>query len=956
MSDSDDRRRHFVYGDWRDCHERLAGSELGRAGRFLSCVAEKCDYLVRTRDFRVHRSHGGLLQRFGIVHAPIALLLPALLALFMVFGPRPPLPGRVAPHGLLASFAWLLAAWIVLALGMRIFRERSAFWFQMAWVALLAGALWWMAGPDARQAEEVQYRHLLLAFVPLVLVPVALLAWWMARRLAAKLPPAYRDLFRARLAERELFVSPPQFEVTPLGVLRSAVTALLYHLLLVAYAPAVVLVAILPAGASLWWVAAVAVLWLLAVTLMVAHPRLDAIKVLLYRALFTGGQAVVSVVVVALGLGRLSGSQYVTAVVESSYGPALSLILLSAYAAFWFFEYWVNRVLCERLLGLLAPDAEKGVPGVGQVEQHIAPDAVRTSVEAEGRVVQIHGGARFAVIGRNEFTGRENFQLYEKTALFERLAPPADGEEEAEVEAYPRLQVGVRFYFAGLNSAILAMLIAAGVWIFAGPQRPEQRLVEAAGVAGGGAGAAWQADLRPLLFDGGADRDVLLLAASGGGTRAAMYTIGVLGGLQELGALDDVVLASGVSGGGAALAYFAGRRRPLLEGDAAAWRGLRCTLDDPFIQDVLDGAGEWRIFAEDRLGHLLAESFERRFRAGAPRFGAFGDVEPAFGLILNTAVAGRQGPLDCRAGESFPDCAHRLARLTRGTETGGRLIFTNLDHPEAFPGLLGRHPDDQLLNYTVVADPGVPLATAAALNANFPPVFPNSAVDLEPLATRYWVTDGGAVENRGILSLLFALRAATVRQRLAGGGAESVPRIHVLVAEASGASTGYSPFPGLGSKFGAPGKIGSQLMKELLEEVEDELERMGGATARGRLDVHYLAMPGPLRVDGGLGTHWMLAGSLRLGEPSVCDPKARRRGAPVRGTAVRNVTYGLFLEDPAALADLDCGCEDGAATAADVGRILEVLARGPAGPCWRDVYRDEWSRLREELAAAAAAR
>ena len=47
------------------------------------------------------------------------------------------------------------------------------------------------------------------------------------------------------------------------------------------------------------------------------------------------------------------------------------------------------------------------------------------------------------------------------------------------------------------------------------------------------------------------------VAASGGGTRAAVYTASVLRGLAEQGRIGNVVLASGVSGGSAALAYFA---------------------------------------------------------------------------------------------------------------------------------------------------------------------------------------------------------------------------------------------------------------------------------------------------------------------------------------------------------------------------------------------------------------
>src|SRR5262249_23545180 len=51
-------------------------------------------------------------------------------------------------------------------------------------------------------------------------------------------------------------------------------------------------------------------------------------------------------------------------------------------------------------------------------------------------------------------------------------------------------------------------------------------------------------------------RPAIVVVGSGGGTRAAMYTASVLNGLHGLGVDRDIVLLSGVSGGGVALAYF----------------------------------------------------------------------------------------------------------------------------------------------------------------------------------------------------------------------------------------------------------------------------------------------------------------------------------------------------------------------------------------------------------------
>ena len=108
--------------------------------------------------------------------------------------------------------------------------------------------------------------------------------------------------------------------------------------------------------------------------------------------------------------------------------------------------------------------------------------------------------------------------------------------------------------------------------------------------------------------------------------------------------------------------------------------------------------------------------------------------------------------------------------------SGGRLIFTNLAQRSAFPASGSEAGDlpqgapsipDVRLPYVVVQDSSVLLSAAAALSANFPPVFTNARVDVPAAVpdshcpTRaYYVTDGGAVENLGLLSALYALRQA----------------------------------------------------------------------------------------------------------------------------------------------------------------------------------------------------
>jgi hypothetical protein len=516
------------------------------------------------------------------------------------------------------------------------------------------------------------------------------------------------------------------------------------------------------------------------------------------------------------------------------------------------------------------------------------------------------------------------------------------------LEALADLRARIRFYFSGLNLLVAGSLaVLVGVF-FAGPQLAQQQVSKP--------GVTKVASLERLIFENESADHVVLMSASGGGTRAALFSLGVLNGLREQGLLQAIKLASGVSGGGTTLAYFAGHRNTLLNGDDEAWHRFQCTMDKPFIWDVLDGAAEWRIFANEGLGMLLAESFKRRFADGGMTLNS---LSQEFTLILNTALAGtlkmscgdgETGDCDCLADELFPQCAHRLRERTRGVNSGGRLIFTNSDDAGAFPGLVTLAPEGQQLHYVVVRAPDVLLTTAAALNANFPPVFPNAAVDLEPEKVRHWVTDGGAVENRGVLSLLFALRGAVERRPDAGSPAPKIPQIHIVVAEASAGGTGYSKLPGVSSKFGAPRQLGSQLMKELIEEIQDELERIGGKSARKLIDVHYLAMPGPLRIDGGLGTHWMLARNVRLGDPAECGPDRPHKQIEVSGLALRNAVYGLFLEDRSAAKSLSCSEDWSLDVENDVERIWKLLEEmSDGGECWQESWRDDWDALRNEI-------
>jgi hypothetical protein len=310
-------------------------------------------------------------------------------------------------------------------------------------------------------------------------------------------------------------------------------------------------------------------------------------------------------------------------------------------------------------------------------------------------------------------------------------------------------------------------------------------------------------------------------------------------------------MGSGVSGGGAALAYFAGFRPALVSTDD--WQQFFDAMKEPYIQDVVHRSLEWRMITSSRLGTLLAESFVRRWRLPEER-NEMGEVSD-FGLVLNTSLAGQfncgGAPEDCSK-LSLLEAERRFRSRTSSDLSGGRLILTNLAFGENFTPMIEESGGPAGLP-VVVDEPTTRLEVAAALNANFPPVFSNAAVDVGGKA-RYWVTDGGTVDNRGIEMLLYALRDALGD---ANGHARcgALPRITVIVADASAYSDSYSQNRGVGTVTAAGTQFASQLVAEQLRSIRAMYEKDSHPDYFRFL---YLPMPLLLRKSGSFGTHWML--------------------------------------------------------------------------------------------------
>jgi len=598
-----------------------------------------------------------------------------------------------------------------------------------------------------------------------------------------------------------------------------------------------------------------------------------------------GTPLVMSIAVILIAILRLLDVTYVSTVLDATPVGVLFIFIVMMYVAFWFFEYWVNRWAGEQLLGILGSDK---ATSPNYLSCGFKPGEEAPWASPVGRVIALHGTGRFVAQGWFERrqrapheTPREHaFTTYGMVEIFETLGLNQDKGEDFAHDIRRR----VNLYFTLINFLVVAAAIGLFLWHlnWSRPLAVEPMVRATAILPEQVSDAQLRAQARQtgdalasrLLAQAAAQRPSLVVAASGGGTRAAVYTAVALEGMAQIDRARDVVLLSGVSGGGVAAAVFASRFEALRRANPrnesvekpGPWMKYVATVSQPFIQDVLEGAGELRISGSASLGVLLQESLERRAFApemtGIDTFAELGSP----GLILNTAISGHpyydSELLEGRVaapGQSCESQSRPYANLA-----GGRLIFTNLDNLSGFPEPATQAPD-MWLPYRIVNDGAVKLSSAAALTANFPPVFSNARVRLitrknvECNAQSYFVTDGGATENLGLVSALFALRGTLTQlppeTRLGD--------IHVLALEASAIDYDYRDDRGLGAATGgSKERINAGLTQLLLKEV-GALVSLRGANLR----VHYLPLPVAFRSRGGFGTHWMFARNVRVNNP-----------------------------------------------------------------------------------------
>jgi hypothetical protein len=882
----------------------------------MTRIVKRGDRLISAAEWRFNRMQFEKVIRWRqwlmqCGHSWILTALTTLVALSIVFGPTWELRFRfqgaavwIIVPGLMVLILVVNRLWATFRTGKHTLEkvlhfDRSAILTHNG-ILLLTSLAVFHIGADKVQDPGL-YRHILIPSL-WALQGMMLLAWLLSRLLFScwEFPSFLKDL-------KPIESDRPEPEgIDWVRFSRSLIKAPIKHPLEILFIPAFWTVMVLERGSMVQWAYYWGIFaWVIFATAEM-HERIDRFLGLYRRVFFLGGQAAISIIVIVLAAGRLFRNSYITTLVEGGdplcvvglciSNRLLSLYILTAYLFFWYFEYWANRMVCEHILGIFRrEDANENTKYAGRISvKYKKPDAN----EVKDGYLQIHGSSRFALLSGDS-------QKILRTVGRMRLVDDIIDNHNTVI-THPKYKVSprefnlvfkhrIQFYFTCLMLLLSGIVVYYAYHHYSAPQRAGLNAKTREGTF----------CLRAHLFGEETQDHVILLAASGGGTRAALYTWSILRGLRELDALGNLKLVSGVSGGSAALAYFAAHRdrldtQPDNESDTNPWLRFREVMASPFISDVLKGTSEWRILTgvnhENppdgrgireviRIGELLKESFERRFQ------GVDSGTDPdykktladrATGFIFNTTLAGRFRAADClpEDGGIDPD-DHVLSEIETTVECkkvrsslprGGRLVLTNLDGRslKEFPAetsALKESPGDYL-TYVMVKDPSVPLATAAALSANFPPVFPNAAVDLDN-GVRYWITDGGAADNRGILSLLYALKGAVNAEHDAycnndcdGSTGRSRPDIHIILADAGAASLVYSQDRGVSAPFGASERFASQIMVDVYKEVKATYGKL-----KGKIHFHNLSMPLTLRSGGGIGTHWMMPRKVSLGRP-----------------------------------------------------------------------------------------
>lgn len=709
----------------------------------------------------------------------------------------------------------------------------------LGWLVFVAaaGVVWILADQVTTEyMDDKPYRHMIAPLGALLLFFALPFARWWAWFVFHKRRKDFRDAYSELLNETELFDPNFPSNATRSEIFRAFVLAItntplqlaLIPSFAVVVAPEHLVIRYAVVGFLISW-------WFMA--MVVYHPRLNSLLEIINRLFIDGGSLIVSVIVFALAVARLAGVEYVTTVLDSTSGAALIQYLELFYILSWIYDYWTTRFMIEVMMGFLHKTDNNPMEVEYTHNQGNYPD--------KRMWIQPHGGTRLAVI-RDMGRDRKypwHFNFFRPAGIFREIA----ARSKTSSKARKRIRI-LENYIRFFHACPAVIFLVAISWCFQTQmQTPRNHhiLVKTNQIPTDKAFSLGSAYDEIRKHEKSTDPPMYFIAASGGGTRAAIHTMTVLRALADRGVLHRVAGISSVSGGSLGNALFAYHRPGLIDEDKQTredtWEKFEAAVKDRHIQYVLNGAFEWRLIKGDRFGTILKESFERHINGKRSTL----DGCPDIAIIFNTALCGEA------------DSQSTPSSDTDGANAGTRLVFTNIP---SFTGESTKDMDPDYaadLRYICFGDPDIPIPAMASASANFPPVFSDIAID-EDGNTRYWVTDGGATDNRGLISLLLALRSMIDEW----GKSEiknpaTLPPMRILVADASAYGAGFSQDRGIGAASGAKRKIANKLISTLLKDVRRAYSEATGIEEVDKLiTIHDLTLPKAIRS--GMGTHWMM--------------------------------------------------------------------------------------------------
>ena len=404
-----------------DDHKPASGRFFGWFFTFLSCFASYVDDKLRCADLRWNRTAGGPLEHIYLLrgiglsrHSIHYLLLPALVAGIVVMGI--PEFGMRLLFSLLAMVVVLIAVIVMTRFSIRgRWTVRTDLMVQMAIVFGVAAVVWLSDNNTYDQGIPL-YRHffVLAAFV----VGAALVAVGFLSRLPWRKLKSQNN-YHETIRETELFVSrEKELRLGWGNLVQSFLTVIPGAPLQLLFPPAVVALLARPHMLKLQTLTALGISYF--VLLMGGFDaRLNQTWSLVQNIFFRGWALLVSLIVIALAVARLLGVTYVTTIFDTAEGLVITLLLFFTYVLLWWYDYWTNRLLAHELIQLLSEAETHNA----QIPYEIEPGRKKTSVPADGRVLQIHGSSRFMVIRPpDEKNSCPYFQAYSFDRLFEHLA------------------------------------------------------------------------------------------------------------------------------------------------------------------------------------------------------------------------------------------------------------------------------------------------------------------------------------------------------------------------------------------------------------------------------------------------------------------------------------------------------------------------------------------------------